>query len=62
MTRRLNHRPGAVTAKAVEDPRQGWLFPKEELLSHGVIVKNYGDSRFGQDVTPLCIQRTEVDR
>ena len=50
MTRRLNRRPGAMTAIAVEDPRKPWLFPKEDLLNDGVIAKRYGD--FDGDVPP----------
>jgi hypothetical protein len=39
MTRQRDHRSTAAAADAAEDPEQGWLFPKEELLSHGVLVK-----------------------
>ena len=52
MTRRRCYAPQAG-APVVDDPRQGWLFPKEELLSNRVIVNKYGD--FVQVFAPLVV-------
>ena len=43
MTRRNGHISGAVAARVTDDPRQGWLFPMEELLNHGDRANRYGD-------------------
>jgi hypothetical protein len=37
----------------VDDPRQGWLFPPEELLGHGEIPNRYGD--FAQVFAPIVV-------
>ena len=42
MTRRRRYAPKAGTP-FVDDPRQGWLFEKQELLSNGIIANTYGD-------------------
>jgi hypothetical protein len=55
MTRRPKHRSGTATTKSVDDPRQPWLFPKEDLLNDGVIAQRYGD--FDGDVPPLSTGR-----
>jgi len=36
-----------------DDPRQGWLFEKEDLLSNGVIANRYGD--FVQVLAPVVV-------
>lgn len=53
MTRRNKHLSGTVAATVTDDPRQGWLFPTEELLGHGESVKRYGD--FVQEFAPLVV-------
>ena len=58
MRRKQNH-SGAVGSKAIDDPRQGWLIPKEELLRQGVIVSRYGD--FDRNFTPLSPIGKDVD-
>jgi hypothetical protein len=43
MNRRNEHLSRAVAAGIADDPRRGWLFPMEELLSQGAIVSRQGD-------------------
>jgi hypothetical protein len=59
VSRRHNQLSQKVTGRVAEDPRQGWLFPTEELLNQGVIVSRRGDSAQDSDAEGVAAVPTE---